>query len=47
MTLLDDVISGASGQAPVAGSLRQGKVLASRTDADPLGGWIDHELAGY
>ena len=47
MTLLDDVIAGASGEASVASLLRQVKVLASRTGADPLAAWIDHELNGY
>lgn len=47
MTLLDDVISGASGEASVASLLRQVKILASRTGADPLAAWIDHELNGY
>lgn len=47
MTLLDDLISGASGEASVASLLRQVKILASRTGADPLAAWIEHELNGY
>ncbi|MFI5709794.1 hypothetical protein [Kribbella sp. NPDC051620] len=47
MTLLDEVIVGASGDARIANLLRQVKILASRTGADPLGDWIDHELNGY
>lgn len=47
MTLLDDLIAGASGEAPVASLLRQVKVLASRTGADPLAAWIEQELNGY
>ncbi|TCO43571.1 hypothetical protein EV646_112148 [Kribbella antiqua] len=47
MTLLDDVIAGATGDIRVASLLRQVKILASRTGADPLEDWIGHELDGY
>lgn len=47
MTLLDDVISGASGSAPLAMLLRQMKVLAARTNAAPLAQWVEDELNGY
>jgi hypothetical protein len=47
MTLLDDVIAGATGDNRIASLLRQVKILASRTGAEPLGDWIDHELNGY
>lgn len=47
MTLLDEVIEGASGNAPVAQLLRQVKVLASRIGTPTLEAWVDHELGGY
>lgn len=47
VTLLDEVIDGASGTAPVAQLLRQVKVLASRTGTPQLETWVDHELVGY
>jgi hypothetical protein len=47
MTLLDDVIAGATGDTRIASLLRQVKILASRTGADPLEDWIAHELDGY
>lgn len=46
-TLLDRVIDGASGDAPVAQLLRQLKVLASRMGTTGLEAWVDHELNGY
>jgi hypothetical protein len=47
MTLLDDVIDGASGDVPIAQLLRRVKVLAARTNTDPLEEWVSHELDGY
>ncbi len=47
MTLLDEVIAGASGDTRISSLLRQVKILASRTGAEPLGDWIDQELNGY
>lgn len=47
MTLLDEVIDGSSGNAPVAQLLRQVKVLASRTGTPDLEAWVDHELGGW
>lgn len=46
-SLLDDVIAGAAGTAPVALLLRQVKILASRTDAEVLQEWVTQELDGY
>ncbi|MFI5709795.1 hypothetical protein [Kribbella sp. NPDC051620] len=47
MTLLDEVIAGATGDTRIASLLRQVKILASRTGAAPLEDWIGHELDGY
>lgn len=47
VTLLDDVIAGASGDASVARLLRQVKVLSSRTRTAALASWVDQELNGY
>jgi hypothetical protein len=47
VTLLDDIVAGATGDAPVASLLRQLKVLASRTGAGKLAEWVDRELDGY
>lgn len=47
MTLLEEIVTGASGDAPLATLLRQLKVLAARTDASSLEDWVTHELAGY
>lgn len=47
MTLLDDIVSGASGTAAVSTLLRQLKVLASRTATDRLDAWVTSELTGY
>lgn len=47
MTLLDEVIQGASGDASIATLLRQVKVLSSRTQTANLAGWVDQELNGY
>jgi hypothetical protein len=47
MTLLDDLIDGASSDAPVAGLLRKVKVLASRMELGQLDDWVEHELNGY
>lgn len=47
VTLLDEVIQGASGDASVATLLRQVKVLSSRTQTASLASWVDQELNGY
>lgn len=47
MTILEDIVDGASGDAPVAGLLRQVKVVAARLGVSRLESWVDHELAGY
>ncbi|MEV0284754.1 hypothetical protein AB0H36_11620 [Kribbella sp. NPDC050820] len=47
MTLLDDVLAGATGDARIASVLRQLKILAARTGTGPLEDWIGHELGGY
>jgi hypothetical protein len=47
VTLLDDIVAGATGDTPVATILRQLKVLASRTGAGKLAEWVDRELDGY
>ena len=47
MTLLDEVIQGASGTTPVAVLLRQVKVLSARTQTAELAAWVNHELNGY
>jgi hypothetical protein len=47
MTLLDEVVAGASGDVAIATLLRQVKVLAVRTGTGPLEAWVSQELAGY
>jgi AbiTii len=47
MTLLDDLIDGASGDAAVADLLRKVKVIASRMELGQLDDWVEHELNGY
>lgn len=47
VTLLDEVIQGASGTTPVAVLLRQVKVLSARTQTAGLAAWVNHELNGY
>ncbi|WP_341717680.1 hypothetical protein QQG74_28220 [Micromonospora sp. FIMYZ51] len=47
MTLLTEIIDGASGEASVARLLRQLKVVAARTGTGRLAEWVDHELSGY
>jgi AbiTii len=47
VTLLDDIVAGATGDKPVASLLRQLKVIASRTGSGKLAEWVDRELEGY
>lgn len=47
VTLLDDVIQGASGTTSVAVLLRQVKVLSARTQTAELATWVNQELGGY
>ncbi|MBV9486907.1 MAG: hypothetical protein JO246_12720 [Frankiaceae bacterium] len=47
MTLLDEIITGASGDVSVSMLLRQLKVVASRTGSDRLADWVDWEMNGY
>src|SRR5437763_12373438 len=47
MTLLSELVDGASGTAPVASLLRKVKVLAARLGVDQLDEWVEHELMGY
>lgn len=47
MTLLQDVINGASSETPVATLLRQVKILSSRTGTASLATWVGQELSGY
>lgn len=47
MTLLGELIDGASGDAPVTTLLRKVKVVASRADVPALDAWVEHELGGY
>lgn len=47
MTLLDELIDGASGDASVTALLRKVKVVASRADVPALDEWVEHELGGY
>jgi hypothetical protein len=47
LTLLDGLIEGASGSAPVTTLLRKVKVVASRADVPALDEWVEHELGGY
>lgn len=47
MTILQDIVDGASGDAPVAGLLRKVKVVAARLGVSRLESWVDHELTGY
>lgn len=47
MTLLQEVIDGASGDHPVSRLLRIVKVIAARAEVPALEEWVDHELGGY
>ena len=47
MTLLEEVIDGASGNEPVNRLLRKVKVIAARAEVPVLEEWVDHELGGY
>ena len=47
MTLLQDLINGASGDSPVTSLLRKVKVVAARAGVDQLDEWVAHELNGY
>lgn len=47
MTLLQDLIDGASGEVPVTTLLRKVKVVASRAEVPALDEWVQHELDGY
>jgi hypothetical protein len=47
MTLLQEVIDGASGDEPVNRLLRKVKVIAARAEVPVLEEWVDHELGGY
>jgi hypothetical protein len=47
MTLLQDLIDGASGDAPVTSLLRKVKVVAARAGVGRLDEWVAHELNGY
>lgn len=47
VTILEDIVGGASGDAPVAGLLRKVKVVAARLSVSRLESWVDHELTGY
>lgn len=47
VTLLEGIISGASGEASIPSLLRQLRVLASRTGGAPLDLWVSAELNGY
>ena len=47
MSILDDLISGASGDVPVSSLLRKVKVVAARARVPALGEWVDLEQNGY
>lgn len=47
MTLLGDLIDGASGDDPVTSLLRRVKVVAARAEVPALDSWVEHELDGY
>jgi hypothetical protein len=47
VTLLDDIVAGSSGTAPVSTLLRQLKVVAARTGTGGLAEWVERELNGY
>lgn len=47
VTVLQELIDGASGDAPVPTLLRKVKIVASRADVPALDEWVQHELDGY
>jgi len=47
VTLLADIIHGATSDAQTPSLLRKLKVVASRTRTSKLGEWVDYELNGY
>ena len=47
MAILDDLVSGASGDASVSSLLRLVRVIAARARVPALGEWVDHEQHGY
>jgi AbiTii len=47
VTLLEEIIDGASGDVPVASLLRKLKVVAARAGTVQLEAWVEHELGGY
>lgn len=47
MTLLDELIEGASGDTAVTTLLRKVKVVAARAEVPALDEWVQHELDGY
>lgn len=47
-TLLDDIVNGASGDAPVGRLLMKLRVFAARENTSPgLADWVEYELGGY
>lgn len=47
MTVLEEIIDGASGDASVSSLLRKLKVVAARAGTVQLEEWVEHELNGY
>jgi len=47
MSLVQELVDGASGDVPVTSLLRKVKVVAARAEVPALDEWVQHELAGY